>query len=181
MSKMNLYIIASTMDGVGLEIETFRDPKTTLKRLGALVDAPFPKPTADQTPEEYHAAYLQWVREENDNICQNDIALLVEQIGQAPYVTSQPAKPAAVKPPAEDLQDLDDEEKQLLQALKLWRKDKANERNIAEHLILLNSTLLGIVKAKPTTMDALKPINGVGDIKRKALGEDITAIVRAFY
>ena len=180
-----LYIIASTMDGVGLEIETFYDPAKCLKRMGALVDAPFPKPRTGETPQEYHAAYIQWVQEENDNTCENDIALLVEEIDMVSHeqlvgrAIRQPANPAAAPVDLIHL-DLSESQEQLLNALRIWREDRATELGRQPHMLMLNATLVRIAQEKPLTIKELGMINGMGGIRLEKYGNDIIAIVNAF-
>lgn len=180
-----LYIIASTMDGIGLEIETFYDPAKCLKRMSALVDAPFPKPRPEQTPQEYHAAYTEWVQEERDNVCENDIALLVEEIDMVSHeqlvgrAIRQPAEPAV--PPA-DLKhlDLSEDDKHILNALNVWRTQRANDENVTIGTILVDDVLLAIAQAKPRTFQDLLQVKGIGPAKCRKLGDDIIAILNAF-
>ena len=177
-----LYIIASTMDGIGLEIETFYDPAKCLKRMSALVDAPFPKPRPEQTPQEYHAAYTEWVQEERDNVCENDIALLVEEIDM---VSHEQLVGRAIRQPAEPADnlihlDLSEGEEQLLNALNIWRTQRANDDNITIKAILVDDVLLAIAKTKPRTFGDLLKVKGIGDSKVKTYGDDIIAITNAF-
>lgn len=77
-------------------------------------------------------------------------------------------------------EQLTSDQKQLLRALKLWRKDLATERNVPDFIIIHFNVLLLIAAARPTTTAQLSEIAGMGDHRIKFLGDDIIAIVNAF-
>ena len=76
--------------------------------------------------------------------------------------------------------DLNEEEKQILLALKLWRKDKATEAQHPEFMILHNATLVSLAKEKPRSLETLAKIKGLGQQKVLAYGDDVMAILNAF-
>ncbi|HJW28859.1 MAG TPA: HRDC domain-containing protein [Saprospiraceae bacterium] len=76
--------------------------------------------------------------------------------------------------------DLNEDQKHILTALKTWRKDKANDSQVAEFMILHNSTLCGLAQAKPRTMTDLNSIKGLGSQKIAKYGDDLIAILNAF-
>lgn len=76
--------------------------------------------------------------------------------------------------------DLNDDEKQILAALRTWRKDKANEAQIAEFMILHNATLCALAKEKPRNISSLNAIKGMGQAKITKYGDDLMAILNAF-
>ncbi len=84
------------------------------------------------------------------------------------------------KPPTITEKDLSAEEKTILSALKLWRKDKAKEMNLPEFMICHQATLLFISRDKPDDLVGLSKIKGMGDQKIAAFGNDIIAILNAF-
>jgi hypothetical protein len=78
-----LYIIAHTWEGISLTIDTFHSPEKAVRHISELVTAEYPtKAYPDDDPEEYLAGYHQWVREENDNMCEVDVAIKVININQ---------------------------------------------------------------------------------------------------
>jgi len=76
--------------------------------------------------------------------------------------------------------ELSDEEKQIILALKQWRKDRAKEINVPEYLICHNAELLAVTKTKPASMQELTKIKGFGDQKIAKYGDDIIAVLNAF-
>ena len=76
--------------------------------------------------------------------------------------------------------ELTADEKQINQALKQWRKDRAKEMNIPEYLICHNSELISVTKMKPRTIEDLIKVKGFGDQKVSKYGDDIIAILNAF-
>lgn len=169
-----LYIIASVTDGVGLEIEVFYEPGQVTRRMKALVDSGFRKPNKDETPEDYHGSYYDWIRESNDNMCETDIALHIEDLeDQAP--ATLPAQPAAVEAPA-----MDDDQMALLLALKTWRKDQSATSGKPEAMIFQNAVLETIAREKPGSLTDLAKIKGMGPHKIDLYANDLLAIIGAF-
>lgn len=74
---------------------------------------------------------------------------------------------------------LSPEQKAYLAALRIWRKDRANDANIPEFMICHNATLVEIVKLMPTTILELTSIKGLGNSKIARYGDDIVAICAA--
>jgi superfamily II DNA helicase RecQ len=84
------------------------------------------------------------------------------------------------KPPAITEDQLTIDQAAVFSALKLWRKDKAQEINLPEFMVCHNATLLFIAKEQPRDLVALSKIKGMGDQKIAAFGNDIIAIINAF-
>lgn len=76
--------------------------------------------------------------------------------------------------------DLVGEERALYDALRLWRKDRAMEINLPEFMVFHNNTLMQVARNRPTTINALEEIKGMGAQKLSRYGDDILAIVAAF-
>ena len=76
--------------------------------------------------------------------------------------------------------ELTEDEKHILYALKLWRKDKASEINLPEFMVCHNASLLEIVRNKPRKLMELEDIKGFGSQKIARYGDDIIAILNAF-
>ncbi|MEP6794740.1 MAG: HRDC domain-containing protein [Saprospiraceae bacterium] len=76
--------------------------------------------------------------------------------------------------------ELTEEEKQILGALKQWRRDRAKEVNVPEYLVCHNAELITVSKTRPRSMEDLNKIKGFGDQKISKYGDDIIAVVNAF-
>ncbi|MCK0127232.1 DNA helicase RecQ [Erythrobacter sp. F6033] len=68
----------------------------------------------------------------------------------------------------------------LFEALRAKRKDLASERGIPAYIIFHDSVLRAMALERPTTLDALGNIQGVGARKLDTYGEDFCAVVREF-
>ena len=76
--------------------------------------------------------------------------------------------------------ELTEVEKQIILALKQWRKDRAKEASVPEYLICHNAELLAVTKTKPRTLEELTKLKGFGDQKIAKYGDDIIAVINAF-
>ena len=70
-------------------------------------------------------------------------------------------------------------EKEIYEALKIWRNNKAIELNLPHYMISHNSELMNIALKKPKTISALKKIKGFGEVKTAKFGQDILAVLNA--
>lgn len=77
-------------------------------------------------------------------------------------------------------EDLTETQQQMLQALKLWRKEKADELELPEYRIFNRETLLELVTKKPEQRNVLDTIKGIGQAKMEQFGDDVVAILNAF-
>lgn len=77
-------------------------------------------------------------------------------------------------------EDLNETERTIYAALRLWRKDRAHEINLPEFMVCHNATLMTVAKEKPQDLLALSKIKGLGDQKIAKYGDDIVAILNAF-
>ena len=97
------------------------------------------------------------------------------------YENGHEAKPKeTVKSPELTMADLTDTEQSIVNALKIWRKDRATDMNIPEFMVCHNATLMTLAKERPHNMDGLSKIKGLGDQKIARYGDDIIAILNAF-
>ena len=67
----------------------------------------------------------------------------------------------------------------LVAALREWRSDVARKRGVPAYVVLHDSTIDGIAIARPTTLDQLRGVAGIGDKKLEHYGEELIAMVRA--
>jgi ATP-dependent DNA helicase RecQ len=67
----------------------------------------------------------------------------------------------------------------LLGALRAWRSQMARSRGVPAYVVLHDSTIDGIAAARPTTLNDLRGIPGIGDKKLEHYGDELIALVRA--
>jgi ATP-dependent DNA helicase RecQ len=67
----------------------------------------------------------------------------------------------------------------LLAALRAWRSEVARKRGFPAYVVLHDSTIDGIATARPTTLDQLRGVPGIGDKKLEHYGDELIAMVRA--
>ncbi|MFR9624298.1 MAG: HRDC domain-containing protein, partial [Rikenellaceae bacterium] len=79
------------------------------------------------------------------------------------------------KPAELDLSDA--EESSLYQTLREWRIGEAREQGVIAFNIFSNNTLLEIAARRPTTIEELRDVKGVGETKLKRYGDQILEIV----
>ena len=65
----------------------------------------------------------------------------------------------------------------LLEALQLWRRERAKQDAVPAYVIAHDSTLQAIADDKPTTAAALRRVKGMGPVKVDQYGAEILAIV----
>lgn len=82
----------------------------------------------------------------------------------------------AAKYSAED-ELLSDSEIIILDALKIWRSEKAKEQNLPSYFIATNKELISVAKYKPAKKEELLDIKGFGKHKIENYGEEILEIL----
>lgn len=82
----------------------------------------------------------------------------------------------AAKYSAED-ESLTNDEAVILEALKLWRSEKAKEQNLPTYFIATNKELISVAKFKPAKKQELLEIKGFGKHKIENYGEEILEIL----
>lgn len=70
--------------------------------------------------------------------------------------------------------------KELFEALKIWRKDKSYKERIKPYIIFSDTSLIAISNSKPKTLDELLEIRGVGTKKIESYGNEILKIIEKF-
>ncbi|KGO90321.1 HRDC domain-containing protein [Flavobacterium suncheonense] len=93
-------------------------------------------------------------------------------------------RPSGVKIVKEKIKEVEESDltpgaQYILECLKDWRTDKANELKVPKYMVCHNSELINIAFHQPTTMEALKNIKGFGEKKAQRFGEDIIALLNA--
>ena len=67
----------------------------------------------------------------------------------------------------------------LLGALRSWRSETARKRGMPAYVVLHDSTIDGIATSRPTTLEQLRGIPGIGDKKLEHYGHELIALVKA--
>ncbi len=99
------------------------------------------------------------------------------------YENGKPKKPAYKEPEKLSVEpdvELTPEEKEIVAALKQWRRDKAQAANLPEYIICHNADLIAVSKLKPRSMEELSRVKGFGDLKVARYGDDIMTVLNAF-
>jgi ATP-dependent DNA helicase RecQ len=73
--------------------------------------------------------------------------------------------------------DLSEYEQRLFDRLRSWRMGTAREHNVAAYIIFNDATLREIAKARPTALDDLRGISGVGEKKLASYGDEIVNLI----
>ncbi|MCY0978605.1 HRDC domain-containing protein [Chryseobacterium wangxinyae] len=79
---------------------------------------------------------------------------------------------------AED-EALNSDEIEILDALKIWRSEKAKEQNLPSYFIATNKELISVAKYKPAKKEELLDIKGFGKHKIENYGEEILEILES--
>lgn len=74
---------------------------------------------------------------------------------------------------------LNSDEEKILDALKLWRSEKAREQNLPTYFIASNKELTSVAKYKPAKKEELLDIKGFGKHKIENYGEEILEIIES--
>ena len=67
----------------------------------------------------------------------------------------------------------------LVGALRAWRSEVARQRGVPAYVVLHDSTIDGIATQRPTTLNELRGIPGIGDKKLEHYGDALIALVQA--
>jgi ATP-dependent DNA helicase RecQ len=67
----------------------------------------------------------------------------------------------------------------LVGALRAWRSEVARKHGVPAYVVLHDSTIDGIATSRPTNLEQLRAIPGIGDKKLEHYGDDLIALVKA--
>jgi ATP-dependent DNA helicase RecQ len=73
--------------------------------------------------------------------------------------------------------DLSADEQAIFDRLRSWRMGAAREHNVPAYVIFVDATLREIAKARPTSLDDLRGVSGVGEKKLASYGEEIVRLI----
>jgi ATP-dependent DNA helicase RecQ len=97
------------------------------------------------------------------------------QLRQYQKPVKQKRAPSAGKPHIE--MDLSKSEQEIFEKLRWWRVETARAHNVPAYVIFVDATLREIAKAKPTTLDQLRGVTGVGEKKLVSYGDEIVEMI----
>jgi ATP-dependent DNA helicase RecQ len=66
----------------------------------------------------------------------------------------------------------------LVSALRTWRSGKARQHGVPAYVVLHDTTIDGIATSRPSTLEQLRAVPGIGDKKLEHYGEELIAMVR---
>lgn len=94
-------------------------------------------------------------------------------------LTKSTVKEAKAVKYSADTDLLNPDEEKILDALKLWRSEKAREQNLPTYFIASNKELISVAKYKPARKEELLEIKGFGKHKIENYGEEILEILES--
>jgi DNA helicase-2/ATP-dependent DNA helicase PcrA len=68
-------------------------------------------------------------------------------------------------------------EEQTFDALRQWRKDEAKSADVPAYVVFTDATLTAIAEAKPTSLEELAGLAGIGPSKLERYGEAVLAVL----
>lgn len=72
---------------------------------------------------------------------------------------------------------LSKDEQPLFDALRRWRNERAKRDGRPAYVLLTNRQLAEVARIRPSSLEALSAVNGVGEARLQQLGEEILAVV----
>jgi superfamily II DNA helicase RecQ len=112
----------------------------------------------------------------NDNYW--SVVLYFDELKAAQMTNATVKEPKNTKYSAEN-DILNNDEIKILEALKLWRSEKAKEQNLPTYFIATNKELASVAKYKPIKKEELLEIKGFGKHKIENYGEEILEILES--
>jgi ATP-dependent DNA helicase RecQ len=97
------------------------------------------------------------------------------QLRQYQKPVKQKRQPSASKGYVE--MDLSKSEQAIFDKLRWWRVETARAHGVPAYVVFQDATLREIAKVKPTSLDALRGVTGVGEKKLVSYGDEIVAII----
>jgi ATP-dependent DNA helicase RecQ len=73
--------------------------------------------------------------------------------------------------------DLSPAEQKIFEKLRWWRMETARAHSVAAFIIFGDATLREIAKVKPTSLDELRVVSGVGAKKLTSYGDEIVSMI----
>jgi ATP-dependent DNA helicase RecQ len=92
-------------------------------------------------------------------------------------LVSAAEEPPSRKPERQSEEDLE-VDGTLLRALRAWRSEQACARNVPPYVVFHDSHLRAIAAHRPTTLDALARVKGVGSKRLEQFGDALVALIK---
>jgi ATP-dependent DNA helicase RecQ len=73
--------------------------------------------------------------------------------------------------------ELSKSEQQIFEKLRWWRVETARAHGVPAYVVFQDATLREIAKVKPTSLDALRGVSGVGEKKLTSYGDEIVELI----
>ena len=73
--------------------------------------------------------------------------------------------------------ELSKSEQAIFDKLRWWRVETARAHGVPAYVVFQDATLREIAKVKPTSMDALRGVSGVGEKKLASYGDEIVTLI----
>ncbi|MFH1135463.1 MAG: HRDC domain-containing protein [Pseudomonadota bacterium] len=89
--------------------------------------------------------------------------------------------PVVGKTPEKETEGLDEPQRVLLERLKAWRKERAEQDGVPVYIIGNNREMVQVALNSPRTLEALGVIKGFGKSKVEKYGREIIGLIKAFH
>jgi ATP-dependent DNA helicase RecQ len=96
-----------------------------------------------------------------------------------PAVRKKDTKARGTRAPHQGQQDegLAAYDRELFEALRVWRRGEAQERGVPPYVIFSDRTLRELARIRPATLYELRGIYGIGDAKLEAFGDAVVRVI----
>jgi len=88
-----------------------------------------------------------------------------------------PSRAVAASPSTGEISELPEPDAEILESLKQWRGEIADEAGVPLHYILSNATLTELARLRPATREDLLAVKGIGPVKAERYGHTLLEIV----
>jgi len=91
----------------------------------------------------------------------------------------KPVKPKRTSTPRGSYEEveLSKSEQAIFDKLRWWRVETARAHGVPAYVVFQDATLREIAKVKPTSLDQLRGVSGVGEKKLTSYGDEIVEII----
>lgn len=70
-----------------------------------------------------------------------------------------------------------DVDREISEEIRLWRRQIAEDKNLPPYTIFSDQTLRDLARVRPTSLESLRRVHGIGDAKLKAFGQELLDII----
>jgi ATP-dependent DNA helicase RecQ len=117
--------------------------------------------------------------ESSREVLRGGVQLLLRVASTAPSRSARGKAPRAASGEKAAPLPLDAEALQRFAALKAWRAEAAKSHNVPAFVVFHDSTLAQMARDNPHELAALRQVNGVGEKKLQAYGDEILRVLHA--